>query len=102
MISMLMTALIKDETCGIMILIPQFPLYSCTLDLLGGNKVGYYLDEQSVWGLNMEELERSLEEAKEKGINAVALTTINPGNPLVRCCQRTSSSAFARSTTWSC
>lgn len=80
-ITMIMTALIKDRSCGIMIPIPQYPLYSATLDLLGGHKVGYYLDEKSIWGLNMDELERSLADAKSKGINVVALTLINPGNP---------------------
>ena len=80
-ITMIMTALIRDSNCGIMLPIPQYPLYSATLDLLGGHQVGYYLDENKVWGLNMEELERSLAEAKEKGINVVGLTLINPGNP---------------------
>eukprot|EP00579_Thalassiosira_antarctica_P005836 CAMPEP_0201894500 /NCGR_PEP_ID=MMETSP0902-20130614/40834_1 /ASSEMBLY_ACC=CAM_ASM_000551 /TAXON_ID=420261 /ORGANISM="Thalassiosira antarctica, Strain CCMP982" /LENGTH=538 /DNA_ID=CAMNT_0048426559 /DNA_START=1 /DNA_END=1617 /DNA_ORIENTATION=+ len=80
-IGMLMTALIKDSSCGIMIPIPQYPLYSATLDLLGGHKVGYYMDEESGWGLNMEELERSLADAKAKGINVAGLVLINPGNP---------------------
>lgn len=80
-IGMLMTALVKDSSCGIMIPIPQYPLYSATLDLLGGHKVGYYLDEKAGWGLNLEEMERSLADAKAKGINVVALTLINPGNP---------------------
>eukprot|EP00584_Thalassiosira_punctigera_P020222 CAMPEP_0172552090 /NCGR_PEP_ID=MMETSP1067-20121228/43614_1 /TAXON_ID=265564 ORGANISM="Thalassiosira punctigera, Strain Tpunct2005C2" /NCGR_SAMPLE_ID=MMETSP1067 /ASSEMBLY_ACC=CAM_ASM_000444 /LENGTH=471 /DNA_ID=CAMNT_0013340007 /DNA_START=339 /DNA_END=1754 /DNA_ORIENTATION=+ len=80
-ISMLMTALIKDSSCGIMIPIPQYPLYSATLDLLGGHKVGYYLNENSGWGLNMKELERSLADAKAKGINVAGLAIINPGNP---------------------
>jgi aspartate/methionine/tyrosine aminotransferase len=78
---MLMSALIKDSNCGLMLPIPQYPLYSATLDLLGGHKVGYYLDEQSNWGLNMRELERSLAEAKANGINVVGLVLINPGNP---------------------
>lgn len=80
-ITMIMTALIKDSSCGIMTPIPQYPLYSATLDLLGGHRVGYYLDEEKVWGLNMEELERSLADSKAKGINVVALVLINPGNP---------------------
>ena len=80
-IGMLMTALIKDSSCGIMIPIPQYPLYSATLDLLGGHKVGYYMDEKSGWALNMEELERSLADAKAKGINVAGLVLINPGNP---------------------
>ena len=66
---------------GIMIPIPQYPLYSATLDLLGGHKIGYYLDEQSIWGMNVQELERSLAEAKANGVNVVALVLINPGNP---------------------
>mmetsp|Transcript_4653 Transcript_4653/g.9696 ORF Transcript_4653/g.9696 Transcript_4653/m.9696 type:complete len:549 (+) Transcript_4653:274-1920(+) len=80
-ITMLMSALVKDSNCGVMLPIPQYPLYSATLDLLGGHKVGYNLDEKSNWGLNMKELERSLAEAKAKGINMVGLVLINPGNP---------------------
>mmetsp|Transcript_33189 Transcript_33189/g.61094 ORF Transcript_33189/g.61094 Transcript_33189/m.61094 type:complete len:529 (+) Transcript_33189:72-1658(+) len=80
-IGMLMTAMIKDDSCGIMIPIPQYPLYSASLGLLGGHQVGYFLDENSVWGLNMEELERSLADAKAKGINVAGLVIINPGNP---------------------
>jgi aspartate/methionine/tyrosine aminotransferase len=80
-ITMLMTALIKDQTCGIMTPTPQYPLYSATLDLLGGQKVGYYLDEESAWGLKIHELERSFADAQTKGINVVAMVLINPGNP---------------------
>ena len=80
-ITMLMTALIKDSSCGIMTPIPQYPLYSATLGLLGGHQVGYYIDENKGWGLNMEELERSITDAKANGINVVALVLINPGNP---------------------
>lgn len=80
-ITMLLTALIRDSTCGCMIPIPQYPLYSASLDLLGGKKVGYYLDESEGWGLDIDELERSLNEAEAKGINVVCLVLINPGNP---------------------
>ena len=51
-----------------MIPIPQYPIYSASIDLLGGKKVGYYLDEEKDWDLNLEELERALEEAKAKGV----------------------------------
>jgi alanine transaminase len=64
-----------------MIPIPQYPIYSATIDLLGGQKVGYYLDEKNKWDLNMAELERSLLEAKSNGINVVGFVMINPGNP---------------------
>ena len=64
-----------------MIPIPQYPIYSATLDLLEGKKVGYFLDEKKNWDLNMQELERSLLEAKRDGVNVVGFVLINPGNP---------------------
>lgn len=64
-----------------MIPIPQYPIYSASLDLLNGKKVGYFLDEQKNWDLNIEELERSLLEAKGNGVNVVGFVLINPGNP---------------------
>jgi alanine transaminase len=60
---------------------PQYPIYSATLDLLEGKKVGYFLDEEKNWDLNMEELERSLLAAQTDGINVVSFVLINPGNP---------------------
>lgn len=64
-----------------MIPTPQYPIYSATIDMLGGQKVGYYLDEENNWDLSMQELERSLEEAKAKGIRVNSFVLINPGNP---------------------
>ena len=66
---------------GVMIPIPQYPIYSATIDLLGGQKVGYFLDEERGWDMNLEELERSLLDAREKGINVNSFVLINPGNP---------------------
>mmetsp|Transcript_8368 Transcript_8368/g.11256 ORF Transcript_8368/g.11256 Transcript_8368/m.11256 type:complete len:412 (+) Transcript_8368:218-1453(+) len=80
-INFILTALIADETCGVMLPIPQYPIYSATIDLLGGHKVGYYLDETKGWDLNMEELERSLRDAKKRGIKVNSFVLINPGNP---------------------
>ena len=64
-----------------MIPIPQYPIYSATIDLLGGQKVGYYLDEEKGWDLNLEEMERSLSDAKANGVNVNSFVLINPGNP---------------------
>lgn len=64
-----------------MIPIPQYPIYSASLALLGGKQVGYYLDEGKEWSASMEELERSLEEAKGRGVDVKAFVLINPGNP---------------------
>lgn len=80
-IGMILTALIANESCGVMIPIPQYPIYSASIELLGGEKVGYRLDESKGWDINMEELEKSLEDAKQRGVNVVAFVLINPGNP---------------------
>jgi len=73
--------LIRNENDGIMIPIPQYPLYSATIALLNGQQVGYYLDESQDWGSSVQELERSYEEAKSRGVEPRALVIINPGNP---------------------
>jgi aspartate/methionine/tyrosine aminotransferase len=76
-----LTALLRDPTCGVMIPIPQYPLYSATLTLYGGRQIGYYLDEQNSWQLNEQILKRSIDEAKSYGIHPVCIVVINPGNP---------------------
>jgi len=80
-IEMILNALIADSSCGVMIPIPQYPIYSATIDHYGGQKVGYYLNEEDGWGMNMEELERSLADARAQGINVNSFVLINPGNP---------------------
>eukprot|EP00538_Stauroneis_constricta_P002357 CAMPEP_0119570470 /NCGR_PEP_ID=MMETSP1352-20130426/43631_1 /TAXON_ID=265584 /ORGANISM="Stauroneis constricta, Strain CCMP1120" /LENGTH=491 /DNA_ID=CAMNT_0007620139 /DNA_START=26 /DNA_END=1501 /DNA_ORIENTATION=+ len=74
-------ALIANNKCGTMIPIPQYPIYSATLDLLGGHKVGYMLNEKQGWDCTMEQLEKSLQDAKDQGINVNSFVLINPGNP---------------------
>lgn len=65
---------------GIMVPIPQYPLYSATIVEFGMHQIGYYLDEDNNWGLDIDELERSLQANKGKSIPR-ALVVINPGNP---------------------
>lgn len=73
--------LLKNKNDGFMIPIPQYPLYSATIKLYGAEQIGYYLDENNSWQLNEEILSESIEKAKAKGINPVAIAVINPGNP---------------------
>ena len=79
--SFLLTFSLSGIHSGVMIPIPQYPIYSATLDLLEGKKVGYFLDEERNWDLNMQEMERSLQEARDSGVNVVGFVLINPGNP---------------------
>lgn len=65
---------------GVMIPIPQYPLYSASLAEYSMEQVGYYLDESRNWALDVQELERSIREAKSRCI-VRAIVVINPGNP---------------------
>jgi aspartate/methionine/tyrosine aminotransferase len=80
-ISLILKVLVANQNSGVMIPIPQYPIYSATIDLLAGKKVGYYLNEEKHWAMEVEELERALNEATASGIDVTALVLINPGNP---------------------
>ena len=69
-----------DKRPGVMIPIPQYPLYSASLAEYDMDQVGYYLDESRGWALDVAELERSYSAAKEK-CDIKAIVVINPGNP---------------------
>lgn len=80
-IQMLLNALIADPAHGVMIPVPQYPIYSALVSLLNGRMAGYYLDEDRQWALDEAELERSFAEAERAGVQPRALVVINPGNP---------------------
>uniref|UniRef100_A0A2R9BJU1 alanine transaminase n=1 Tax=Pan paniscus TaxID=9597 RepID=A0A2R9BJU1_PANPA len=54
----------KSRT-GVMIPIPQYPLYSAVISELDAIQVNYYLDEENCWALNVNELRRAVQEAKD-------------------------------------
>merc|ERR1711971_791547 len=65
---------------GVMIPIPQYPLYSASLAEYNMDQVGYYLDEDKNWSLDMAEIERAYNAAASKcAVRAIVI--INPGNP---------------------
>ncbi|KAM6990114.1 alanine aminotransferase 2-like isoform 1-T1 [Tautogolabrus adspersus] len=65
---------------GVMISIPQYPLYSAALAELGAVQINYYLNEEKCWSMDISELQRALDEARQH-CNPRALCIINPGNP---------------------
>ncbi|CAN8072068.1 unnamed protein product [Agarophyton chilense] len=77
----MLTIIIRDSQDGILIPIPQYPLYSASLTALSGRQVEYYLDEEHGWALSIEELKKSLNDAREQGTHVRAIVVINPGNP---------------------
>ncbi|CAH0761449.1 unnamed protein product [Diatraea saccharalis] len=71
---------VNGKTSGVLIPIPQYPLYSASLAEYGLGQVGYYLDEDKDWALQIDELERARKEASSN-YAVRALVVINPGNP---------------------
>eukprot|EP00401_Gymnodinium_catenatum_P016675 CAMPEP_0117606498 /NCGR_PEP_ID=MMETSP0784-20121206/79743_1 /TAXON_ID=39447 /ORGANISM="" /LENGTH=513 /DNA_ID=CAMNT_0005409581 /DNA_START=76 /DNA_END=1618 /DNA_ORIENTATION=+ len=63
---------------GVLVPIPQYPLYSALTALFDGYLAGYYLDEADGWGLTVQELRRALGVAR-------SADGINPGNPTGQC-----------------
>jgi glutamate--glyoxylate aminotransferase len=78
-------ALIRGPTDGILVPVPQYPLYSASISLYGGELVPYFLEEEDGWALNRNELQRALDAANTRGILVRALVFINPGNPTGQC-----------------
>mmetsp|Transcript_19143 Transcript_19143/g.25931 ORF Transcript_19143/g.25931 Transcript_19143/m.25931 type:complete len:165 (-) Transcript_19143:825-1319(-) len=75
------TALLRNGNDGILIPIPQYPLYSALLTLNGGELLPYYLDENKNWGLDAEGLRDLVKKSKKDGFTPRAIVVINPGNP---------------------
>jgi aspartate/methionine/tyrosine aminotransferase len=73
--------LIGGPRDGILIPIPQYPLYSATIALHEGAAVTYELDEAADWGFSRATLEASHAGAVARGIRPRAIVVINPGNP---------------------
>jgi hypothetical protein len=77
-----LTLLLRGKSDGILLPIPQYPLYSATIALLGGTQVPYYLDEANHWGLSVARARAAVRRRQEEaGVDVRALVVINPGNP---------------------
>lgn len=73
--------LLAEPSDGIMIPIPQYPLYSATITMYQGHQIGYYLDEDHDWALSRDMLEDSFRKATKAGTRPKGIVVINPGNP---------------------
>ena len=82
-VSLFVSMLISEPgKSGILIPIPQYPLYTATLAQFSGVPIPYYLDETNEWGTSVNELKSLLEKTHQEGkILPKALVIINPGNP---------------------
>lgn len=80
-VKLLFNMLIGGKSDGVMIPIPQYPLYSALITLNGGTLVPYYLDESKNWSLDVKDVKKQIKEAQKNGTNLRCIVVINPGNP---------------------
>jgi len=84
-VSNIMQLLISSPKTGVLIPIPQYPLYTATLALLSAKACPYYLKEKQDWATSIEDVKHSLHTAREEGTDVRAIVVINPGNPTGAC-----------------
>ncbi|CAL5229017.1 g12261 [Coccomyxa viridis] len=81
----MLNAIIRNDKDGILVPVPQYPLYSASIQLLGGKLLGYYLREDSNWSMDIPSVKRQVAQARSEGIAVRGLVFINPGNPTGQC-----------------
>ena len=60
---------------------PEFPAYSALAKLAGGTPLFYNLQEERKWQVDISELEKIINDAKDQGKQVKIMVVINPGNP---------------------
>jgi alanine transaminase len=80
-VNTLLTVICENKSSGVLVPIPQYPLYTATLSLLNAHYVPYYLEEGKAWGTDVNTIRESVTKAKAEGIDVRAIVVINPGNP---------------------
>lgn len=69
----------KDN--GVLIPIPQYPLYTATIALKNATPISYYLQEELAWSTDPQQIEDLVLSAQKFDIKPKILVVINPGNP---------------------
>jgi alanine transaminase len=80
-VNSLLNVICSSPQTGVLVPIPQYPLYTATLSLLNATCVPYYLNEESNWSTDVNSVREALKDAQKKGIDVRAVVVINPGNP---------------------
>ncbi|KAF2091344.1 PLP-dependent transferase [Saccharata proteae CBS 121410] len=80
-VNALLNIICATPSTGVLVPIPQYPLYTATLSVLNARCVPYYLDEHRQWGTNLDEIRAAYDTAQQNGTDTRAIVIINPGNP---------------------
>ena len=79
---MILNTIIKEATDGVMVPIPQYPLYSAAISLFGGTRVDYSMkSEDERWVIDVDNMKENIIKSKITGTNLRCIVIINPGNP---------------------
>ena len=84
-VSNMLQVMIANPSCGVLIPIPQYPLYTAALALNEAVAVPYYLRENEKWSLDIPEMRQAIHKARSDGTDLRAVVIINPGNPTGQC-----------------
>lgn len=77
----LLSILCRGKETGVLVPIPQYPLYTASIEMYNSTMLPYYLDEESGWSTNAEEIEKTVLESISRGVKPSVIVIINPGNP---------------------
>jgi alanine transaminase len=80
-VNTLLHVICAGPSSGVLVPIPQYPLYTASLSLLNAQCVPYYLDEGQNWATDLEAIHTSLQEARKNDVDVRCIVVINPGNP---------------------
>lgn len=87
-VKMILQLLLDGAKDACMIPIPQYPLYSAVLTIMGATIAPYYLNESSNWSLSMDNLQKVYDATVAKGAMPRILVVVNPGNPTAQLLDR--------------
>lgn len=77
----LLSILCQNSSTGVLIPIPQYPLYTASITMYNAIMLPYYLNETENWSTDAEAIEATVVESINKGIKPRVIVVINPGNP---------------------
>lgn len=70
---------------GVLVPIPQYPLYTAALSLFDLDALHYTLNPSEHWEPSVEDIDASIAAARDAGTTPRAIVVINPGNPTGAC-----------------
>lgn len=63
-VTLLITLLLHGPKTGILIPIPQYPLYTATIAAVGGSALPYHLNEEKGWSTSTDDIDEAAEKAR--------------------------------------